>query len=402
MARCHRLKSDPDLGYKFNPRTMRMRTAGDRGVRNQLDEDLVDTSLDLAWAPPAGTAWVEDRGVRREYDADARSWTASPIRLLVASEPFAQGGLRLRAPRARARRENAADGARAATVDVARRPWAERGVVSAPELTYELVGADDDDDDAAATAPPRGANDVVIKQWIEPGAAPERTFGEVAAQAVAAQCARRFNDACAARGLATRVSFARRACSSSTAIPSRSRASRASRARSSSTPTTSATSAGCPRWARASACRVAAASKPARACATSRSRSVISRLADSGGSLVVCDIQGVGLCFTDPQIHTADGRGFGLGNLGQSGIDRFLKGYRHGPMARRLGLHTRKRASRRRRRPASSCSLALSRRSDAKKPMTSIRVCLEEESDGPAAQGAPAPLSEVTIGMIAA
>ena len=49
MARCHRLKSDPDLGYTYNPRTMRMRTAGDRGVRNQLDEDLVDTSLDLAW-----------------------------------------------------------------------------------------------------------------------------------------------------------------------------------------------------------------------------------------------------------------------------------------------------------------------------------------------------------------
>ena len=81
---------------------------------------------------------------------DARSWTASPIRLLVASEPFAQGGLApSRTAGAELVAENAADGARAATVDVARRPWAERGVVSAPELTYELVGADDDDDDAA-------------------------------------------------------------------------------------------------------------------------------------------------------------------------------------------------------------------------------------------------------------
>ena len=34
-------------------------------------------------------------------------------------------------------------------------------------------------------------------------------------------------------------------------------------------------------------------------------------LAESRGALVVCDIQGVGLCFTDPQVHSADGEGFG-------------------------------------------------------------------------------------------
>ena len=116
--------------------------------------------------------------------------------------------------------------------------------------------------------------------------------------------------------------------------------------------------------------------------------------ADSGGALVVCDIQGVGLCFTDPQIHTADGRGFGLGNLGQSGIDRFLKGYRHGPMARRLGLHARKRAVAAPAAPSELLFPSVIAPPDAKKPMTSIRVSLEEESDG-AARGALAPLSEV-------
>lgn len=32
--------------------------------------------------------------------------------------------------------------------------------------------------------------------------------------------------------------------------------------------------------------------------------------------LVVCDIQGVSNFYTDPQIHSVDGKGFGLGNLG--------------------------------------------------------------------------------------
>ena len=381
MARCHRLKSDPDLGYKFNPRTMRMRTAGDRGVRNQLDEDLVDTSLDLAWAsPPPGTAWVEDRGVRREYDADARSWTASPIRLLVASEPFAQGGLRLAYRGRELVAENAADGARAATVDVARRPWAERGVVSAPELTYELVGADD----------------VVIKQWIEPGAAPERTFGEVAAQAVAAQCARRFNDACAARGLATRVSFAPASVLELDGYPEPLACEPCLPAGAFVKHTDNlGHECGMPTLGEGlclSCCGCLEAS--ASLCDIALAFSYFT-FADSGGSLVVCDIQGVGLCFTDPQIHTADGRGFGLGNLGQSGIDRFLKGYRHGPMARRLGLHTRKRAVAVPAAPSELLFPGVVAPLDAKKPMTPIRVCLEEESDGPAAQGAPAPLSEV-------
>ena len=44
----------------------------------------------------------------------------------------------------------------------------------------------------------------------------------------------------------------------------------------------------------------------------------------TAGSLVVCDLQGVsGTLFTDPQIHSLDGRGFGLGNLGNAGIQRW-------------------------------------------------------------------------------
>ena len=45
--RLHRLRSDPALD--FDPRTMRMRTAGDRGFRNKLRESMVDISLDAAW-----------------------------------------------------------------------------------------------------------------------------------------------------------------------------------------------------------------------------------------------------------------------------------------------------------------------------------------------------------------
>jgi len=45
----------------------------------------------------------------------------------------------------------------------------------------------------------------------------------------------------------------------------------------------------------------------------------------SNRSTLVCDIQGVGEFYTDPQIHSADGRGFGMGNLGKDGINRFIQ-----------------------------------------------------------------------------
>merc|ERR1712059_246709 len=34
---------------------------------------------------------------------------------------------------------------------------------------------------------------------------------------------------------------------------------------------------------------------------------------------------GVGSFYTDPQIHSFDGEGFGLGNLGSEGLEKFLK-----------------------------------------------------------------------------
>eukprot|EP01052_Picozoa_sp_SAG31_P023499 SAG31_NODE_1942_length_6858_cov_7.808404_4_plen_135_part_00 len=41
--------------------------------------------------------------------------------------------------------------------------------------------------------------------------------------------------------------------------------------------------------------------------------------------LIVCDIQGVGDLYTDPQVHTRSGQGFGQGNCGASGIRKFLR-----------------------------------------------------------------------------
>lgn len=48
---------------------------------------------------------------------------------------------------------------------------------------------------------------------------------------------------------------------------------------------------------------------------------------NSNRLLVVCDIQGVGNFYTDPQIHSFDGEGFGSGNLGLDGLNRFLNSH---------------------------------------------------------------------------
>jgi len=48
----------------------------------------------------------------------------------------------------------------------------------------------------------------------------------------------------------------------------------------------------------------------------------------SDRELLICDIQGVGDVYTDPQIHSKDGQGFGKGNLGQEGMDHFLSTHR--------------------------------------------------------------------------
>jgi len=58
----------------------------------------------------------------------------------------------------------------------------------------------------------------------------------------------------------------------------------------------------------------------------------------SNNLLVVVDIQGVGSFYTDPQIHTFDGHGFGLGNLGHDGLTKFLKTHECNDLCRLLDL----------------------------------------------------------------
>jgi len=62
---------------------------------------------------------------------------------------------------------------------------------------------------------------------------------------------------------------------------------------------------------------------------------------ESQHQLVICDIQGVGATlFTDPQIHTQDGHGFGLGNLGPQGMKRFLHSHTCNRVCQAMGLPT--------------------------------------------------------------
>jgi len=59
----------------------------------------------------------------------------------------------------------------------------------------------------------------------------------------------------------------------------------------------------------------------------------------SGRTLVVCDVQGVGDLYTDPQIHAIDPRlNFGSGNLGRKGLDAFVAAHRCNAICRNLGL----------------------------------------------------------------
>jgi Alpha-kinase family len=50
------------------------------------------------------------------------------------------------------------------------------------------------------------------------------------------------------------------------------------------------------------------------------------------------DISGVGDRYTDPQILSADGKGYGRGNLGQKGINKFLDTHRCNAICRYLKL----------------------------------------------------------------
>lgn len=61
-------------------------------------------------------------------------------------------------------------------------------------------------------------------------------------------------------------------------------------------------------------------------------------LVESGGSMLVCDLQGVNDFFTDPQIHTEDGKGLGMGNMGQEGIDKWTSKHSCNAVCRAIGL----------------------------------------------------------------
>ena len=58
----------------------------------------------------------------------------------------------------------------------------------------------------------------------------------------------------------------------------------------------------------------------------------------SNHQILVCDIQGVGDTWTDPQIHSSDGEGYGKGNLGQEGIKKFLGAHKCNQICQWLGL----------------------------------------------------------------
>lgn len=58
----------------------------------------------------------------------------------------------------------------------------------------------------------------------------------------------------------------------------------------------------------------------------------------SGGKLLICDIQGVDDKYTDPQIHSRDGKGFGKGNLGYEGMLKFFHSHRCNSICKFLNL----------------------------------------------------------------
>ena len=55
-------------------------------------------------------------------------------------------------------------------------------------------------------------------------------------------------------------------------------------------------------------------------------------------SILIVDIQGVGDVWTDPQIHSRDGVGFGKGNMGERGVEKFIASHRCNAICRYLKL----------------------------------------------------------------
>lgn len=61
----------------------------------------------------------------------------------------------------------------------------------------------------------------------------------------------------------------------------------------------------------------------------------------SGRREIVIDVQGVGEYYTDPQIHTVTGEGYGEGNLGCDGISAFFTKHKCNSICKYLGLQER-------------------------------------------------------------
>mmetsp|Transcript_2601 Transcript_2601/g.7375 ORF Transcript_2601/g.7375 Transcript_2601/m.7375 type:complete len:628 (+) Transcript_2601:74-1957(+) len=56
------------------------------------------------------------------------------------------------------------------------------------------------------------------------------------------------------------------------------------------------------------------------------------------GEKILVDVQGVGDLYTDPQIHTRDGKGYGNGNLGPRGMALFFRAHECNAICHKLGL----------------------------------------------------------------
>lgn len=59
---------------------------------------------------------------------------------------------------------------------------------------------------------------------------------------------------------------------------------------------------------------------------------------ESGGRVLICDIQGAGSLYTDPQINTLKGKAGGEGNIGLTGIQAFLLRHQCTPLCKEMKL----------------------------------------------------------------
>ena len=78
----------------------------------------------------------------------------------------------------------------------------------------------------------------------------------------------------------------------------------------------------------------------------------------SDGKIMCVDVQGVGDLYTDPQFHSAEGTGYGEGDLGRRGMALFLATHVCGPQCHRIGLPVFPKSPKEKARLAGSCTQA--------------------------------------------